>query len=140
MQVEEMPSLKGIVATFEEAQKRVSDADLIGGSRSALTSARGAVARGWPRRRRASRWPWVAGAVVGMTVLAVLLVPAVRRWSASRRAIDGPGDITGVGTPDWVPSTHDNGDLLDPAGPDAFDTAPLLDRGMEEEAWQHEPA
>jgi hypothetical protein len=132
MQVEERPSLKDIVSSLEEAQQRLSDADLIGASRSALTSAREAVADGWPRRRRASRWPWVAGAVLGMTVLVVLLTPACLRWSASRRASGGPG--RGIGDETAAPAiaaADEMGDLVDPAGPDAFETSPLLDGGTE---------
>lgn len=132
MQVEERPSLKEFVSTLEAAHQRVSDADLIGASRSALTSAREAVADGWPRRRRASRWPWVAGAVLGMTVLVVLLTPAFRRWSASRRASGGPDGGMGDVTPAPAMSAADEmGDLVDPAREDAFETAPLLDGGTE---------
>ena len=55
MHVEELPSVKEVVSTLEEARQRVSEADLVGASRSALTSARKAVADGWPRRRRRLR-------------------------------------------------------------------------------------
>ena len=48
MHVEELPSVKEVVSTLEEARQRVSEADLVGASRSALTSAREAVADGWP--------------------------------------------------------------------------------------------
>src|ERR1035437_6608955 len=99
MHVEELPSVREVVSTLEEARQRVSEADLVGASRSALTSAREAVADGWPRRRRASRWPWVAGAILGMTVLVVLLTPAFRRWSASRRASGGPDGGMGDAMP-----------------------------------------
>jgi hypothetical protein len=132
MHVEELPSVKEVVSTLEEARQRVSEADLVGASRSALTSAREAVADGWPRRRRASRWPWVAGAILGMTVLVVLLTPAFRRWSASRRASGGPDGGMGDAMPAPAMSAADEtGDLVYPAEPDALDTAPLLDGGTE---------
>jgi hypothetical protein len=132
MHVEELPSVKDVVSTLEEARQRVSEADLVGASRSALTSAREAVADGWPRRRRASRWPWVAGAILGMTVLVVLLTPAFRRWSASRRASGGPDGVMGDAMPAPAMSAADEtGDLVYPAEPDALDTAPLLDGGTE---------
>ena len=132
MHVEELPSVKDVVSTLEEARQRVSEADLVGASRSALTSAREAVADGWPRRRRASRWPWVAGAILGMTVLVVLLTPAFRRWSASRRASGGPGGVMGDVTPAPAMSAADEmGDLAYRAEPDALGTAPLLDGGTE---------
>ena len=132
MHVEELPSVKDVVSTLEEARQRVSEADLVGASRSALTSAREAVADGWPRRRRASRWPWVAGAILGMTVLVVLLTPAFRRWSASRRASGGPDGGMGDGTLAPAMSAADEtGELVYPAEPDALDTAPLVDGGTE---------
>jgi len=132
MHVEELPSVKDVVSTLEEARQRVSEADLVGASRSALTSAREAVADGWPRRRRASRWPWVAGAILGMTVLVVLLTPAFRRWSASRRASGGPDGVMGDAMPAPAMSAADEtGDLVYPAEPDALDTAALVDGGTE---------
>ena len=132
MHVEELPSVKDVVSTLEEARQRVSEADLVGASRSALTSAREAVADGWPRRRRASRWPWVAGAILGMTVLVVLLTPAFRRWAASRRASGGPDGGMGDGTLAPAMSAADEtGELVYPAEPDALDTAPLVDGGTE---------
>ena len=132
MHVEELPSVKEVVSTLEEARQRVSEADLVGASRSALTSAREAVADGWPRRRRASRWPWVAGAILGMTVLVVLLTPALRRWAAWRRASGGPDGGIGDGRPAPAMSAADEmGDLAYRAEPDALGTAPLLDGGTE---------
>jgi len=132
MRVEELPSVKEVVSTLEEARQRVSEADLVGASRSALTSAREAVADGWPRRRRASRWPWVAGAILGMTVLVVLLTPAFRRWAASRRASGGPDGVMGDAMPAPAMSAADEtSDLAYPAEPDALATAPLLDGGTE---------
>ena len=123
MHVEELPSIKEVVSTLEEARQRVSEADLVGASRSALTSAREAVADGWPRRRRASRWPWVAGAILGMTVLVVLLTPAFRRWAASRRASGGPDGGMGDAMPAPAMSAADEtGDLVYPAERDALGT------------------
>ena len=129
MHVEELPSVKDVVSTLEEARQRVTEADLVGASRSALTSAREAVADGWPRRRQASRWPWVAGAILGMTVLVVLLTPALRRWAASRRASGRPDGGMGDAMPAPAMSAAD--DTRDPAEPDALDTAPLGDGGTE---------
>ena len=131
MHVEELPSVKEVVSTLEEARQRVSDADLVGASRSALTSAREAVADGWPRRRRASRWPWVAGVILGMTILGlVLLTPAFRRWSASRRASGRPDGGVGDVTPaPAISAADEKSDLAYPAEPDALDTAPLMDGG-----------
>jgi len=133
MHVEELPSVKEVVSTLEEVRQRVSDADLVDASRSALTSVREAVADGWPRRRRASRWPWVAGVILGMTVLGlVLLTPAFRRWSASRRASGGPDGVMGDVTPaPAMSAADDTADLVYPAEPDSPDTAPLLDGGTE---------
>ena len=133
MHVEELPSVKEVVSTLEEARQRVSDADLVGASRSALTSAREAVADGWPRRRRASRWPWVAGVILGMTILGlVLLTPAFRRWSASRRASGRPDGGVGDVTPaPAISAADETSDLAYPAEPDALDTAPLMDGGTE---------
>jgi hypothetical protein len=132
MHLEELPSVKEVVSTLEDARQRVSDADLVGASRTALTSAREAVADGWPRRRRASRWPWVACAILGMTVLVVLLTPALRRWKASRGASGGPDGGMGDGMPAPAMAAADEmGDLAYRAEPDALDTAPLLDGGTE---------
>ena len=132
MHVEELPSVKEVVSTLEEARQRASDTDLVGASRSALTSAREAVADGWPRRRRASRWPWVACVILGMTVLVVLLTPALRRWAAWRRASGRPDGVLGDGTPAPAMSAADEmGDLAYRAEPDALGTAPLLDGGTE---------
>jgi hypothetical protein len=132
MHVEELPSVKEVVSTLEEARQRVSDADLVGASRSALASARDALPDGWPRRRRASRWPWVAGAILGMTVLVVLLTPAFRRWSASRRASARPDGGMGDLTPaPAMSAAGETSDLAYPAEPDALDTAPLGDGGTE---------
>jgi hypothetical protein len=132
MHVEELPSVREVVSTLEEARQRVSEADLVGAARSALTSAREAVADGWPRRRRASRWPWVAGAILGMTVLVVLLTPAFRRWAASRRASGGPDGGMGDAMPaPAMSAADDTSDIAHPAEPDALDTAPLLDGGTE---------
>ncbi len=116
MNVEELPSVKEVVATLEEVRQRVSDADIVDASRSAITSAREAVADGWPRRRRASRWPWVAGILVGMTVLGlVLLTPTFRRWTAGR----------GTSAP-AMPAADEPGDPFHPAEPDAMHAEPML--------------
>ena len=133
MHVEELPSVKEVVSTLEEARQRVSEADLVGASRSALTSARDALPEGWPRRRRASRWPWVAGVILGMTILGlVLLTPAFRRWSASRRASGRPDGGVGDVTPaPAISAADETSDLAYPAEPDALDTAPLMDGGTE---------
>ena len=133
MHAEELLPVKEIVSTLEEARQRVSEADLVGASRSALTSAREAVADGWPRRRRASRWPWVACAILGTTILGlVLLTPAFRRWTASRRASGGPDGGMGDAMPAPAMSAADEtGDLVYRAEPDALDTAPLVDGGTE---------
>jgi hypothetical protein len=128
MHAEELPSVKEVVSTLEEARQRVSEADLVGASRSALTSARDALPDGWTRRRRASRWPWVAGAILGMTVLVMLLAPAFRRWKAARRASDRPDGVMGDAMPAPAMSAADeSSDLAYPAEPDALDTARLLD-------------
>ena len=133
MHVEQLPSVGDVVSTLEAQGQRLSDADLVGASRSALTSARDALPDGWTRRRRPSRWPWVAGAILGTTILGlVLLTPAFRRWAASRRASGGPDGVMGDVTPAPVMSAADEtGDLVYPAEPDALDTAPLEDGGTE---------
>jgi hypothetical protein len=132
MHIEEPLSVKEIVSTLEEGRQRLSDADLVGASRSAVASARDALPDGWTHRRRPNRWPWVAGAILGMTVLVVLLTPAFRRWKAARRASDRPDGIMGDATPAPVMSAADqSSDLAYPAEPDALDTAPLQDGGKE---------
>jgi hypothetical protein len=132
MHVEQLPSVGEVVSALEAQRQRLSDADLVGASRSALTSARDALPDGWPRRRRASRWPWVAGAILGMTVLVVLLTPAFRRWSASRRASARPDGGMGDLTPaPAMSAAGETSDLAHPAEPDALDTAPLRDGGTE---------
>jgi hypothetical protein len=128
MHVEELPSVKEVVSTLEEARQRVSDADLVGASRSALTSARDALPDGWTRHRRASRWPWVACVILGTTILGlVLLTPAFQRWSASRRASGRPDGGVGDVTPAPAMSAADEtSDLAYPAEPDALGTPPPL--------------
>ena len=130
MQVEALPSVKEVVSALEEVRHRVSDPDLVDAPRSAVTSAREAVADGWPRRRRASRWPWVAGVILGMTILSLmLLTPALRRWSASRRASGEPAGITDDVTPAPAMSAADErGGLVHPAEPHAMDAAPFAGR------------
>jgi hypothetical protein len=129
MHVEELPSVKEVVSTLEEARQRVSDADLVGASRSALTSARDALPDGWTHRRRASRWPWVACAILGTTILGlVFLTPAFRRWAASRRASGRPDGVMGDATQAPAMSAADEmGDLAHLAEPDALGTPPPLD-------------
>ena len=126
MHIEQLPSVGEVVSALEAQGQRLSDADLVGASRSALTSAREAVADGWPRRRRASRWPWVAGVIVGTTILGlVLLTPAFRRWKAARRASDRPDAITADATPaPAMPAADESSDLPYPAEPDALGTPP----------------
>ena len=133
MRVEQLPSVGEVVSTLEAQGQRLSDADLVGASRSALTSARDALPDGWTHRRRASRWPWVAGAILGTTILGlVLLTPAFRRWAASRRASDRPDGVMNDATSAPAMSAADeSSDLAYPAEPDALDPAPLLDGGTE---------
>jgi hypothetical protein len=133
MHVEQLPSVGDVVSTLEAQGQRLSDADLVGASRSALTSARDALPDGWTRRRRPSRWPWVAGAILGTTILGlVLLTPAFRRWAAARRASGRPDGFMGDATQAPAMSAADEmGDLVYPAEPDALGTAPLLDGGTE---------
>jgi len=133
MHVEEPVSVREIVSTLEEGRQRLSDADLVGASRSAVASVRDALPDGWTHRRRASRWPWVAGVILCTTILGlVLLTPAFRRWKAARRASDRPDGIVGDATPaPTMPAADESSDLAYPAEPDALDPAPLLDGGTE---------
>ena len=133
MHVEELLPVKEVASTLEAGRQRVSDADLVGASRSALTSVRDAIRHVWPRRRRASRWPWIAGAILGTTILGlVLLTPAFRRWTVSRRASGRPDGVMGDATQAPAMSAADEmGDLAYPAESDALDTAPLLDGGAD---------
>ena len=133
MHVEELLPVKEIVSTLEEGRQRLSDADLVGASLSAVASARDALPDGWTHRRRPSRWPWVAGAILGTTILGlVLLTPAFRRWKAERRASDRPDGVMGDLTPaPTMPAADESSDLPYPAQPDALDPAPLLDGGTE---------
>ena len=129
MHIEQLPSVGEVVSALEAQGQRLSDADLVGASRSALTSARDALPDGWTRRRRASRWPWVAGAILGTTILGlVLLTPAFRRWKAARRASDRPDGVTGDLTPAPATSAADeSSDLAYRAEPDALGTPPPVD-------------
>jgi hypothetical protein len=122
MHVEQLPSVGDVVSTLEAQGQRLSDADLVGASRSALASARDALPDGWTRRRRPSRWPWVAGAILGTTILGlVFLTPAFRRWKAARRASDRPDGVMGDATPAPAMSAADEmSDLVYPAEPDAL--------------------
>jgi hypothetical protein len=133
MHIEQLPSVGEVVSALEAQGQRLSDADLVGASRSALTSARDALPDGWTHRRRASRWPWVACAILGTTILGlVFLTPAFRRWAASRRASGRPDGVMGDATPAPAMSAADEmGDLAYPAEPRALDTAPLLDGGAD---------
>ena len=133
MHIEQLPSVGDVVSTLEAQGQRLSDADLVGASRSALTSARDALPDGWTRRRRPSRWPWVAGAILGTTILGlVLLTPAFRRWKAARRASDRPDGVMGDATPAPAMSAADEtGDLAYPAEPDALGTPTPLVGGTE---------
>jgi hypothetical protein len=133
MRVEHLPSVGEVVSTLEAQRQRLSDADLVGASRSALTSARDALPDGWTRRRRASRWPLVAGVILGTTILGlVLLTPAFRRWAASRRASGRPDGAMGHATPAPAMSPADEtSDFAYPAEPDALGTPPPLVGGTE---------
>ena len=133
MHIEQLPSVGEVVSTLEAQGQRLSDADLVGASRSAFASARDAVADGWPRRRRASRWPWVAGAILGTTILGlVLLTPAFRRWKAARRASGRPDGVMGDAMQAPAMSTADErSDLAYPAEPDALGTPTPLVGGTE---------
>ena len=133
MHVEELLPVKEIVSTLEEGRQRLSDADLVGASLSAVAYARDALPDGWTHRRRPNRWPWVAGAILGTTILGlVLLTPAFRRWKAARRASDRPDGITGDATPAPAMSAADeSSDLAYPAEPDALGTPPPQVDGTE---------
>jgi hypothetical protein len=133
MHVEELLPVKEVASTLEAGRQCVSDADLVGVSRSAVTSVRDALRRGWPRRRRASRWPWVAGTILGTTILGlVLLTPAFRRWVASRRASGGPGGAMSQATPAPATSAADEtSDFAHPAELDTLGTPPPVVRGTE---------
>jgi hypothetical protein len=133
MHVEQLPSVGDVVSTLEAQRQRLSDADLVGASRSALTSARDALPDGWTRRRRASRWPWVACAILGTTILGlVLLTPAFRRWAAARRASGRPDSVMGDAMQAPAMSAADEtSDLAYPAEPDALGTPTPLVGGTE---------
>ena len=133
MHIEELLPVKEIVSTLEEGRQRLSDADLVGSSRSALTSARDALPDAWTHRRRASRWPWVAGVILGTTILGlVLLTPAFRRWKAARRASDRPDGTVCDATPaPAMPEAAESSDLAYPAEPDALGTPPPQFDGTE---------
>jgi len=133
MHIEELLPVKEIVSTLEEGRQRLSDADLVGASLSAVASARDALPDGWTHRRRASRWPWVAGVILGTTILGlVLLTPAFRRWKAARRASDRPDGVMGDLTPAPAISAADgSSDLAYPAEPDALGTPPPQVDGTE---------
>ena len=135
MRVEQLPSVGEVASTLEAQRQRLSDADLVGVSRSALASARDALPDGWTRRRRASRWPWVAVVILGATILGlVLMAPALWRWTAS---VWASGRLIGVRrhpTPTPTPAmspADETGIFAHPAESDALDTAPLLDGGAD---------
>ena len=126
MHVEQLPSVEDVVSTLEAGRQRLSEADLVGASRSALTSARDALPERWTRRRRASRWPLVAGVILGATMLGLLLrTPAVRRRAASVwascRTMRGTADPTSI--PD-LPAADEPTILALPAQPDAAGVPP----------------
>jgi len=133
MHVEQLPSVGDVVSTLEAQGQRLSDADLVGASRSAFASARDALPDGWTRRRRASRWPWVACAILGTTILGlVLLTPAFRRWAAARRASGRPDSVMGDAMQAPAMSAADEtSDLAYPAEPDALGTPTPLVGGTE---------
>jgi len=133
MHIEQLPSVGDVVSTLEAQGQRLSDADLVGASRSAFASARDALPDGWPRRRRPSRWPWVAGAILGTTILGlVLLTPAFRRWAAARRASGRPDGVMGDAMQAPAMSAADEtSDLAYPAEPDALGTPTPLVGGTE---------
>jgi hypothetical protein len=133
MHIEQLPSVGDVVSTLEAQGQRLSDADLVGASRSALTSARDALPDGWTRRRRPSRWPWVACAILGTTILGlVLLTPAFRRWAAARRASGRPDGVMADAMPAPAMSAADEmSDLAYPAEPDALGTPTPLVGGTE---------
>jgi hypothetical protein len=133
MHVEELLPVKEVASTLEAGRQRVSDADLVGASRSALTSARDALPDGWTHRRRASRWPWVACAILGTTILGlVFLTPAFRRWAASRRASGRPDGVMSQATPAPATSAADEtSDFAHPAELDTLGTPPPVVRGTE---------
>jgi len=133
MHIEQLPSVGEVVSALEAQGQHLSDADLVGASRSALTSARDALPDGWTHRRRASRWPWVACAILGTTILGlVFLTPAFRRWAASRRASGRPDGAMGHATPAPAMSPADEtSDFAYPAEPDALGTPPPLVGGTE---------
>jgi hypothetical protein len=122
MHIEQLPSVGEVVSALEAQGQRLSDADLVGASRSAVASARDALPDGWTHRRRPSRWPWVAGVILGTTILGlVLLTPAFRRWKAARRASDRPDGSMGDATPaPAVSGADESSDLAYPAEPDAL--------------------
>ena len=131
MHIEQLPSVGEVMSALETQGQRLSDADLVGSSRSALTSARDALPDAWTHRRRASRWPWVAGVILGTTILGlVLLTPAFRRWKAERRASDRPDGIMGDATP-AMSAAEESSDLAYPAEPDALGTPPPQVDGTE---------
>ena len=133
MHIEQLPSVGEVVSALEAQGQRLSDADLVGASRSALASARDALPDGWTRRRRASRWPWVACAILGTTILGlVFLTPAFRRWKAARRVSGRPDGVMGDATPAPAMSAADEmGDLAYPAEPDALGNPTPLVGGTE---------
>jgi hypothetical protein len=133
MHIEQLPSVGDVVSTLEAQGQRLSDADLVGASRSAFASARDALPDGWTRRRRASRWPWVACAILGTTILGlVLLTPAFRRWAAARRASGRPDGVMGDAMQAPAMSAADEtSDLAYPAEPDALGTPTPLVGGTE---------
>ena len=126
MHIEQLPSVGEVVSALEAQGQRLSDADLVGASRSAVASARDALPDGWTHRRRPNRWPWVAGAILGTTILGlVLLTPAFRRWKAARRASDRADAIMADATPAPAMSAVDeSSDLAYPAEPDTLGTPP----------------
>jgi len=133
MHIEELLPVKEIVSTLEEGRQRLSDADLVGASLSAVASARDALPDGWTHRRRPSRWPWVAGAILGTTILGlVLLTPAFRRWKAARRASDRPDGGMGDATPaPAISAADESSHLAYPAEPGALGTPPPQVDGTE---------
>jgi len=89
MHVDQLPSMGALKSTIEDERQRLSESDLADASRSALTSVRDALPDSWTHRQRSSRWPWVAIALLGVTLVALVpLTAGVRRWQSSRRSAE----------------------------------------------------
>jgi hypothetical protein len=128
MLAERLPSVQDVVSSFEAGRQRLADADPVGASRSALTSARDAIPQGWPGHRRRNRWPWVTAIILGATLvgIVVFLAPTFQRYVTRARTFrNSDVDAGSPPTTDASAPADETTILAHPAISDPFGSPPL---------------